>query len=83
MAFRFPDFADLCCARTQGRWEATFDSYDQRNEDVYYWLTPHEASAGEEIVVRVGLYWAGADWTTPHFRLTLEARLLDALNRSC
>ncbi|WP_405093176.1 hypothetical protein OG767_10280 [Micromonospora sp. NBC_01392] len=50
---------------------------------MYYWLTPHEASAGEEIVVRVGLYWAGADWTTPHFRLTLEARLLDALNRSC
>lgn len=68
MAFTFPQFGEPIPVDVQRSWTASFDSYDQRNDDVYYVVTLHEA--GREVgrfMVQVGLHWAGDDWTGPDF----------------
>lgn len=64
MAFTFPEFSEPVAIDAQRSWTATFDSYDQRNDDVYYVVTLREVSgATMNLMVRVGLDWAGDDWT--------------------
>jgi hypothetical protein len=78
MAFAFPQFNAPVTIDAQRSWTATFDSYDQRNDDVYYLVTLRED--GREVarfMVQVGLYWAGDDWTGPGF----AGRLHDELHK--
>ncbi|MEZ4361745.1 MAG: hypothetical protein R3B48_16270 [Kofleriaceae bacterium] len=73
MTFCYPEFSTPIALDDDRAWTATYDSYDQRNDDVYYRITIGETS----FMAQVGLYWAGEDWTTPEFR----ARLQDELHR--
>jgi hypothetical protein len=68
MAFTFPEFRQPVVIDAERSWTAVFESYDQRNDDVYYVVTVHQT--GHESVsfmVQVGLSWAGDDWTGPGF----------------
>jgi hypothetical protein len=76
MAFAFPQFNAPVTIDFQRSWTATFDSYDQRNDDVYYVVTLRED--GREVarfMVQVALYWAGDDWTGPGFVRRLHDEL--------
>jgi len=73
MAFTFPQLSEPTAIDAQRSWTATFDSYDQRNEDAYYVVTIQEA--GREVarfMAQIGLYWAGDDWTGPGFAQRLQ-----------
>lgn len=68
MGFSFPEFPEPTPLDTQRSWTAAFESYDQRNEDVYYVITLHEG--GREVgrfIVEVFPHWAGDDWSVPEF----------------
>jgi hypothetical protein len=68
MSFTFPEFSQPTPIDAQRAWTAVFDSYDQRNDDVYYLVTLREA--GHEVgrfFVQVSVSWAGDDWTGPAF----------------
>jgi endonuclease YncB( thermonuclease family) len=76
MAFSFPQFREPMPIDTQRSWTATFDSYDQRNDDVYYVVTIREGGTDvARFMVQVGLYWAGNDWTGPGFIKRLHQEL--------
>ena len=48
---------------TFGAWTAVFDSYDQRNDDLYYVVSIHEA--GHEVtrfMIQLFPSWAGESW---------------------
>jgi hypothetical protein len=60
----------------QRSWTATFDSYDQYREVCYYLATLFDgATASAPFMVKVGLDFAGDDWTTPKFVDELRVRL--------
>jgi hypothetical protein len=78
MSFTMPEFQQPITIDAQRSWTASFVSYDQRNEDVYYWVTITED--GREVarfMVQVGLHWAGDDWTGPEFLARLQGRIHD------
>jgi hypothetical protein len=68
MSFAFPHFSERCEIDATRSWTASFDSYDQRNDDCYYGVTVWE---GDREVARlrvvIALSWAGDDWTGPGF----------------
>ena len=85
MAFTFPEFDQPTTIDAQRSWTARFESYDQRNDDVYYVVTLRED--GREVArlfVQVGLHWAGDDWTGPGFvdRLHKEIHKVAATGRT-
>jgi hypothetical protein len=85
MAFTFPPYQEPTAIDARRSWTATFDSYDQRNDDVYYVVTVHEAGReAARFMVQVGLYWAGDDWTVPGFveRLTQELHKVAATGKT-
>ncbi len=64
MPFEFPKFDHKIPIDDTHAWTATFDSYDQRNDDCYYRVTLHVgAAAVARFYVCVNLWWAGDDWT--------------------
>ncbi|TMQ05592.1 MAG: hypothetical protein E6J90_41630 [Deltaproteobacteria bacterium] len=68
MDFTFPEYPEPTPLDAQRSWTATFDSHDQRNDDVYYMVTIHEA--GREVarfMVHIFPYWAGDDWRGQEF----------------
>lgn len=65
MAFTYPQF-------NEPTWSAKFDSYDQRNDDVYYIITLPD---GKRFMAQVSVAWAGDDWTTPEFTERLRKEL--------
>jgi hypothetical protein len=68
MTFSFPQFPEPAAIDARRSWTATFDSYDQRNDDAYYIVAAHlDAREVARFVVRVSLHWAGDDWTGPAF----------------
>jgi hypothetical protein len=76
MAFTFPQFHEPTAIDAQSSWTATFTSYDQRNDDVYYVVTIHKgAREVARFMVQVGLYWAGDDWTGPGFGERLQQEI--------
>ncbi len=75
MSFTFPEFSEPVALPQGGSWTAVFDSYDQRNEDAYYWITLHGGDAPVTFMAQAPLYWAGDDWTTPEFRARLQSEL--------
>lgn len=75
MSFSFPEFSEPVALADGRRWTAAFDSYDQRNEDVYYVITLHADGEPVRFMAQAPLYWAGEDWSTPEFRTRLESEL--------
>lgn len=76
MAFDFPNFPTPNALDGNRAWTATFDSYDQRNEDAYYVVTllDHGAEVAR-FMVQESLAWVGDDWTGPDFVPTLRRDL--------
>ncbi|HCU25612.1 MAG TPA: hypothetical protein DF383_11405 [Deltaproteobacteria bacterium] len=76
MPYTFPKFDTPIPLDAQRTWTAAFDSYDQRNENLYYLISIHEA--GREInrfMVQLFPSWAGEDWAKPAFTEGLRAEL--------
>lgn len=76
MAFTFPTFNESLGGNRS--WTGVFDSYDQRNDDVYYVITILED--GKEVarfMAQVGIAWAGDDWTGPEFTERLRRDLAE------
>jgi hypothetical protein len=46
-------------------WVANYDSYDQRNEVVYYLITPKTSTGKAPFMAEVDTNRMGDDWTTP------------------
>jgi len=85
MAFVFPAFDEPAAVGRGRSWTAGFESYDQRNDDVYYVVALHQdAREVDRFVVQVSLHWAGDDWTGPDFleRLTRELHAVAATGRT-
>jgi hypothetical protein len=85
MTFAFPVFDEPVAIDGRRSWTAVFDSYDQRNDDVYYVVTVHGGTPeAARFVVQVPLYWAGDDWTGPEFveRLRPELHALASTGRT-
>lgn len=74
MSFRFPEFSDPQQLDGQRTWTAVFDSYDQRNDELYYVVDIHD---GEEAPTRImAQVWPGLpddQWTEPVFAETVRA----------
>jgi hypothetical protein len=68
VTFTWPEFHEPTAIDAKASWTATFESYDQRHDDVYYVVTRLEgAQEIAQFIVVVGLYWAGDDWRGPEF----------------
>ena len=75
-AFAFPQFDEPTPVDARRAWTATFDSYDQRNDDVYYVVTIRaEGPEVSRFMVQVWPYWAGEDWTGPGFVERLQREI--------
>jgi hypothetical protein len=76
MDFEFPEFSEPISIGPALAWTATFDSYDPRNEDVYYRVALHaDAGAGSPFFVQIGLGWAEQKWESPSFRARLQEEI--------
>jgi hypothetical protein len=71
MSFSWPQFANE--ALDGGRtWSATFDSYDERKDTVYYMVT---LSEGASLMAAVSAAFPDDAWNEPVVRSTLCARI--------
>jgi hypothetical protein len=74
--FEWPQFPQKVFIDGSRAWTATFDSYDQRNDDCYYRVKLY---AGEllqaQFVVKADIGWAGEDWTGSDFTERLRAAI--------
>ena len=76
MAFSFPSFDTPTPLDAQRGWTARFDSYDQRNEDVYYVVAIHDGTREvARFMVQISVAGAGDDWTAPGFTEDLRKDL--------
>lgn len=76
MEFRWPAFAEAVVIDPSRSWTASFDSYDQRNDNCYYVITLLEnGKALRRFMAQVDVGWAGDDWTTPEFASRLRERI--------
>lgn len=85
MAFTFPEYPEPVPIDGQRSWTARFESYDQRNDDIYYGVTLHEAGEpAVQLMVQVWPSWAGDDWTRPDFadRLRQEIHAVAATGKT-
>jgi hypothetical protein len=68
MEFTWPRFDEPTAIDERRSWTAVFESYDQRNEDIYYVVAL--AEDGREVarfMVRADQSRTGDDWTGPDF----------------
>lgn len=85
MSFSFPQFDTPNPLAGGSSWVAVFDSYDQRNDDVYYVIIVRDGQREvARFMAQVGLWWAGNDWTGPGFveRLRKELEPIASSGRS-
>jgi hypothetical protein len=85
MAFVFPAFDEPVVIGPRLTWTAVLESYDQRNDDVYYVVTlRRDDGDAVRFVVQVSLHWAGDDWTGPGFveRLRREIHTVASTGRT-
>jgi hypothetical protein len=76
MSFVWPEFEDKQPLDGHRSWTATFDSYDQRNEQCYYRAAIYDGLRQvDEIMVQVGTEFAGDDWSGPEFLNELRSRI--------
>lgn len=74
----FPEFPVPTPVDALRSWTATFDSYDQRNDDIYHLVTIHEdAVATARFVVRSTMPVPDPDWTTPESVAGLHREIHD------
>lgn len=76
MGFHWPAFPEAAAIDASRSWTATFDSYDQRNDNCYYIVTLLES--GKEprrFMAQVDVGWAGDVWTAPEFAARLRERI--------
>ena len=85
MTFVFPRFDEPTAIDPRRSWTATFDSYDQRNDDAYYVVSVRQDTREvTRFVAQVWLHWAGDDWTGPEFveRLRREVHAVASTGRT-
>ena len=76
MEFKWPSFSEPMVIDPSRSWTATFDSYDQRNDNCYYIVTLLESGrAPRRFMAQVDVGWAGDDWTSPGFAARLRERI--------
>lgn len=76
MVFHWPSYAEPAVIDPSRSWTASFDSYDQRNDNCYYIVTLLEnGKARRRFMAQVDVGWAGDDWTTPEFAMRLKERI--------
>jgi hypothetical protein len=76
MSFDFPRFDQPVAIDDDRSWTAVFDSYDQRNDDIYYIITIARAGRpADRLVAQIWPSWAGDDWTTRDFGERLRSQL--------
>jgi len=76
VTFDWPRFDEPAAPDADRWWTATFDSYDQHHDDVYYLLTITGADGSRaHLVAKTWPSWAGEDWTTPDFVTGLRRAL--------
>ncbi len=74
MAFNYPTFNEPLDG--QRSWSGVFESYDQRNDDVYYTITISEGGVETaRFIAQVSVAWAGDNWETPEFAARLHKEL--------
>jgi len=73
MEFTWPAFNEPIVIDPSRSWTATFDSYDQRNDNCYYIVTLLESNKEpRRFMAQVDVGWAGSDWTCPDFASRLR-----------
>jgi hypothetical protein len=76
MGFELPEYLVPTPIDGQRSWTATFESYDQRNDDIYYVVTIHEGGdCSARFIAQVFLSWAGDDWSGPEFTERLRREI--------
>ena len=76
MEFEWPCFAEPVIIDPSRSWTATFDSFDQRNDNCYYIVTLLENGKGpRRFMAQVDVGWAGDVWTIPEFASRLRDRI--------
>jgi hypothetical protein len=76
MAFTWPEFAAPRRLDDLRSWTASFDSYDQYRENVYYRVRLYRGREQlRELVVKIDTTWCGDDWTVPSFLPELTRRI--------
>lgn len=78
MAFQWPELTTRQRLDDLRSWTASFDSYDQRTENVYYRVRLYRGTeALRDFMVVVDTTWCGDDWTTPSFLPELTRRIAE------
>lgn len=75
MTFVAPEFSEPIAIDAERSWTAVYDSYDQRNDDVYYAITVRGPTGETRLMAQVGMYWAGEEWSGPEFHERLRGAL--------
>jgi hypothetical protein len=75
MSFTPPEFSEPVALDAERAWTAVYDSYDQRNDDVYFRITVRGPDGESSLMAQIGMYWAGDEWTGPDFRERLQNEL--------
>jgi hypothetical protein len=82
VTFEWPRFDDPIPLDADRSWTATFDSYDQRNDDIYYVVTiTGRDGSRTRLVATTWPSWVGDDWTVPEFLPGLRRALHDVAAR--
>ena len=76
MDFVWPTFSRLPLNAVRS-WSATFESFDQRNDDCYYEVTIYEGDREvERFSITAGVGWVkDGEWTSPTFVPKLQEQL--------
>ena len=73
MSFGWPRFDEPVAIDEHRSWTATFESYNQRTDDVYYVIT---VAGGGRFMAEVSPRSIGGDdWTGPEFEAELRERI--------
>jgi len=74
MSFAFPQYDEPNALDDRRSWTARFESFDQRNEVIYYTLRLYEDGAMTSEFIGAVSYW-GPEWDGPDFRAIIEREL--------
>ncbi len=78
MAFTWPEFTTRQRLDDLRSWTASFDSYDQYHENVYYLVQLYRGDEQlSQFMVKVDTTWCGDDWTVPSFLPELTKKIAE------
>ena len=77
MDFQMPAFPQPTKLSDVFSWTATYDSFDQRNDDCFYVITLHNSiGVDDQFKAKVWMHWApDTSWDTPEFLAQLRGEL--------